>query len=611
MDKEEKKIFSQFYYPFCRVDTCDGVLKIRINKNNFSLDYECDKNKEHKGTNIYYKTFERFYLKQINPNKCKKCGSLLENYIKYECKSCQKYFCPSCFLSHKHFKQNINNILIKSLKCNIHNANNMHYCITCKKYLCNYCLKDEINIHQRHLKKNLYELMPSKNRIKNFENRLKEYDDLIQNIDFWVKEFNQKIIRLKQNIIAEKELFKKLTLNFNQSFINYSYFSNFYHLSKYSKNFNNEYLDQFSKSFSFEDKGKILLEYFSQEQKIQHIDDTQIEINDDNHLKFCSSLNNGIFCKITDNYFFKYSYKDKEVEIVKYNKRNETFSELKETKETFVSKICSVSIIDNLDNNYTIYACLLSMRKIIIFNFDLNSRILRREDDKIIKFGLGNFKKVIQLSNELIATADSSNVIDIWTKDKESDIGFSNIGNIALEEDITDILSVNSDYFISSQSIDEKIYFFDIKSLSKEKTLFNVDCLDKPNSLLVFNNQYIIVNCFKGFSLISIKTKEVIQYIEDYFNKYTKKEFFLNSNQYIYIMYVEDSYQGGSSSESDDSDDSDDAKKNINLITLKFMEFSFQIVEKFEDIEAKGDLNLICINDQNIMFWGKNLYLLK
>ena len=129
MEKNENK----FYCPICRIPGCGGVLHLKINKNNFSLDYECEKNKEHNGQNIYFKTFERFYLKEMNKYKCKTCNDFLENNLKYKCKSCEQYFCSSCFIFHKHIKKNINNILIISTKCNIHNNNIMYYCLNCKK----------------------------------------------------------------------------------------------------------------------------------------------------------------------------------------------------------------------------------------------------------------------------------------------------------------------------------------------------------------------------------------------------------------------------------------------------------------------------------------------
>ena len=54
---------AKFFYPCCRMDNCGGVLEIKINENKFTLDYECEKNNTHKGKNIYFETFNNFYLK--------------------------------------------------------------------------------------------------------------------------------------------------------------------------------------------------------------------------------------------------------------------------------------------------------------------------------------------------------------------------------------------------------------------------------------------------------------------------------------------------------------------------------------------------------------------
>ena len=270
---EENK--NLYYYPFCRNTGCDGVLKIDINPKEFTLDYECDKNEEHKGQNIYFKTFERFYLKEMNKDKCKRCNCFLENNLKYQCKSCENYFCSSCFIFHKHIKQNVNNLLIISTKCQNHNANVVYYCLACKEYLCSYCLKNK-NKHIKHNIEYLYDLMPNKQKIKKMKNRIKEYEDLINDKDIWLKKFNQKILRLKQNLINEKDFIQKLLLNFNQGFMNYSYYSNISYFNKYSKSFNNEYLDEFSKSLTFEDKGEILLKYIIHEKnKVLKISSTE------------------------------------------------------------------------------------------------------------------------------------------------------------------------------------------------------------------------------------------------------------------------------------------------------------------------------------------------
>ena len=359
----------------------------------------------------------------------------------------------------------------------------------------------------------LYELMPSKAQIRKIENRIKEYEDLINDIDIWLNEFNQKILRLKQNIIDEKELINKLILNFNQSFINYAYFENFSYLNYYIKYFNNKYLDKYSKASTFFDKGKILFEYLNNEDKILHEDSTKIDIFDNCFLNDTNIFNNGVIIKMTDEYFFKYSNNDEKMQIVKYEVNNlKKIVETIKAETTFEYHIIKASVYDNLDNTYKIYACLNNKKRVAIFNFDLNNCKLEKSDTEIIKsgFGFGHFKKAIQLPNELVATSDDDNEIDIWIKDKENDDGYTHLNNIILDYDIADILSVNSEYFISSHCNEKKINYYDIESLSIKKSLDNIDCLSKQDSLLLFNVQYIIINCKKGFALIYIKTKELV-----------------------------------------------------------------------------------------------------
>ncbi len=606
---------NKFYCPFCRIPGCDGVLKIKINRNDFSLDYECDKNEEHNGQNIYFKTFERFYLKEMIKDKCKRCNCFLENNLIYQCKLCEKHFCSSCFIFDKHIKQNVNNLLIISTKCKKHNTNIMHYCIKCKEYLCNYCLKNK-NIHEEHFTEDLYDLMPSKQKIQTIKNRIREYDDLINDIDIWIKEFNQKIYRLKNNLIDEKELFAKLILNFNQSFINYSYFENFSCLDNYSKSFNNEFLDNFSKSATFKDKCQIIFDYIIHEENKINKEVPEIEINDDNKLINCNIFNNSIIVKIKNNYFFKHSNKDKLMEVVKIKIKNDKIVESKKVHLKFSYEIYNISIFKNLDKNYTIYACLANNKKVILFNLDLKNYELSKNNNVIIKPGAGRFKKVIQLPNELVVTSDNDYIIDIWIKEETNEDGYSHLNSIILEYSIIDLLLVNSEYFISSQD-NNQINFYDIKSLSIEKSLNNIDCSPQKNSLLLYNDQYIIINCENGFALIYIKTKEFVQYIEDYTKNYEIKEIFLNSNNNIYIMYLYKYNKEDNSDNFDNFDNSDNSeiiftkKYKIKIFTIKYNDLSFQISEIYKNIKTNEKLHLICINHKDLMLWDKNIYLLE
>ena len=231
MSRIEKKS-DKFYYPFCRQNNCGGVLKIKIN-DNFSIDYECEKNMEHKGKNIYFKTFERFYLKEDCLDKCSICNSLLETLNKFRCKNCNNYYCILCFKYDSHIKENINNFEISSKICPAHKSQFTSYCIDCKEYLCNGCLKGSIDKHNNHKKVLLLDLMPSDKQIEQLKINIKSYDNLIESLETWINELIEKVKALQRRIINEKEIMIKLTSNYNYLFINYTYFKNFEYLQKY------------------------------------------------------------------------------------------------------------------------------------------------------------------------------------------------------------------------------------------------------------------------------------------------------------------------------------------------------------------------------------------
>ena len=165
---------SKFYLPYCGINKCDGLFKIKYINDNFSFDLECDKNSNHQKKNIFFKTFERFYLKE----------------------------------------ENINNF--NSIICPQHSENLIFYCLDCKECLCNTCSNNDKEKHKVHDFKNFIDLIPTSHKINEMKNRLQFYDKLIDSINEWHKLLITKLEDLKQKIINEKQLMEKMLLNFNK-----------------------------------------------------------------------------------------------------------------------------------------------------------------------------------------------------------------------------------------------------------------------------------------------------------------------------------------------------------------------------------------------------------
>ena len=150
---EKKYLPNKIYLPSCNF--CNGLLNINIDSLRFSIEYECDLNKEHRSKrNIFFKTFEKFYLKEKKINnkseldKCHICNST--------------YFCKCC-----------NNYNENSIRCSKHNKDFNFYCLNCKTNLCIICIK-EYNIHEDHEIKHFFDIMPSSHTIDKLKKTLNE-----------------------------------------------------------------------------------------------------------------------------------------------------------------------------------------------------------------------------------------------------------------------------------------------------------------------------------------------------------------------------------------------------------------------------------------------------
>ena len=193
--KEENPIF---YYPCCSEIGCDGIQSVAFDENNYSLNCECEKNNLHNKKNIYYKTFEKFYIKELKTPQCSKCGLYLENDLRYKCKKCEKIYCNLCLVLDEHIRDNNKNILLIDNKCSVHKKDLTLYCKDCHKHLCMYCVDDsEDNIHYKHSIENLYKIKPSTNKIDKIKKQIIEnkklFEEYFSLINDWKIKINNQI----------------------------------------------------------------------------------------------------------------------------------------------------------------------------------------------------------------------------------------------------------------------------------------------------------------------------------------------------------------------------------------------------------------------------------
>ena len=145
-----------------------------------------------------------------------------------------------------------------------------------------------------------------------------------------------------------------------------------------------------------------------------------------------------------------------------------------------------------------------------------------------------NFNKCIPLKDDNIITIDEE-YIYLWNKTNlNSDNYVCTENKSSLYGYILDIIKINDKCLFFSQF--KRLIFFSIESLKSEKIIKNIDCIckRKEEKNLILIKDCVLVNCIKGIAIISIKNKELIQYIEnlDYFQN---KKIYKSTDNYIYI----------------------------------------------------------------------------
>ena len=589
----------KIYLPSCK--ECKSILTFKIQPLNFSIDYECENNKNHNKNNIYFKTFERFYLREKNLISCSKCHIILENNQFFECKKCKFIFCSDCYIeeknNHKNIRNNNNNI------CLIHNIAFTFYCFYCSKNICIFCLKN--SEHMGHETQSFVDIMPSSVDIENLKDRLKQKKyfthSLIEKIDNWQKNINRKVEELKQNLIDEIDLFDKIILNFNNNFINYTYFQNFNYINKNILNTsNNQYLIQFFNTENFENQTKLLItifknigkkiETFKEENKKESI----INIKDQIKFSLVEKIDNFNFvCYLTNN-----------IHLIYYNKNeNRIFSS---TKIIFNENIYSISP-SNVENK--IFISLLNQKRIKIIDYDIYKNILILNNKEIsLNNNNSYFYKCIQLSKELFATSDNQNII-IW---KDNIFNFIQIKNFLLNSSTLDMMLIDNENFISSQPDQKALRIFEIKQYEQIKIINNIDCIRNSNSLIKINDKYIIINCFEGIGIFNIKTKEIIQYIQKFSLLSDNQKICYDNQENIYILNIENENNSNINNSNlfifgINSDRKKLDNYKIRKIKTKIEKGSFEKIKDYEIFNSSEDINNVIYHfTDNLLLFGNN-----
>ena len=428
-------------------------------------------------------------------------------------------------------------------------------------------------------------MIPTDNEIEKLKNKIKKrkerYKELIQLLNEWEIKLYNKIEELKKKLIYEIEFMEKMFYNFNKCFTNYTYFKNFEYFSKYMSDSN---LSIFNKCYTFKDMEDILEKLFEKEEVTEESKLKERDLNE-NFL-----LIDGIIKKINDKYIFIYSNNSDKVKISSLNK-NGSINALDKALIDFDKRTFSVSV--SLKNK-KVYATLVSSRKVIIFNFDLENELMEKSKDVIEdNEERGRFNKCIEISDELTSTADNQSII-IWKKDIT---GYINVKEIDLGKETNDLLLINNEYFVSTQANEKTITFVNISNLKEDKIIERIDCTNDNNCLFLFKN-FLIVNCEEGIAFISLETKEVIQYIQNFDNIRRNKSLFIYANDNDFLLYILNRLI------------SENNAQKYDIKIMKFEDGQLKLVKKSKENEIyiQGKLHITALNNTNtILIWGNKI----
>ena len=292
--------------------------------------------------------------------------------------------------------------------------------------------------------------------IGNSWNTKLRYEEIINSINEWENTLLTKTNQIKAHLKDEISLLEKIVYNFNQYFLNYTYYSTFYSLEDYIKNKKYDLLIKFKNNNNFKEKNDILFEYFDSNKK-EPKNESKSKIGD---LKHYYSIGNGLIEKINRNFYFEFYNKEK-MYLSSYNKEKDMiyYSDILFLGEN----IYSVSVSKNSNQ---IYICLLDRKIVKIIDYNLDAKKLEINKNEIIDNNnlSSHFNKCIQITKVLFATADD-NMIIIWNKTK----GYKQLKTNNMHTKTSNLLLFNNKYFISSQPNNNTINIINIKNFNSEK----------------------------------------------------------------------------------------------------------------------------------------------
>ena len=494
MKNENDTLSLKFYYPFCNVKDCGGILFLKQNNNVITLNYECENNYLHKGVNIKYNDFLNYYIKE-------------QSYVG------------------------------SSIKCNKHDNNLTCFCNYCNKYLCDVCFDNCYNKNHPITSIDKYRLSEKQINYlrKSFEEKKVYNKKLILLLDEWQKELILKLDDIKYYLKNEIKLIEKLIINYNRDFNNLIYQKNIMNLKdKINKNI----LNNFYNSNDFLVKFNDILEYFK---SIYNNNENIYEIKTLKHIEksigyidYFLQINNNNFLGIESNGIVGlYNYNKYDGLNLRYKLKNWKFKKFKANISIDKTQVflTSEKIIRILDLDITRYKIEPSLDKI---NYD---------------FKKSNINYSIELRKGIIAIAGESWYFENYNSDfmifTKKNNEYYNIKIIKNPAYLHSALSYfNDEEFIISNC--GGIEFYDIDNCECNNHIsVNLSYITE-NRITLFGDYilcFYINNCGNSneyclLNLIYIKTKELVQIFEikEELNDSYIINIFIENNEIIHLF---------------------------------------------------------------------------